>query len=88
VLLEDVLAATGHLVLPASRLAPNGLDAWARVLGSGYEGYVAKDQLGPYRGGVTRSWLKVKVPGWTDRRKDGDGPSWTPNPKPLTTVGR
>jgi hypothetical protein len=19
-----------------------------------------------YRGGVTRSWLKVKVPGWTD----------------------
>jgi bifunctional non-homologous end joining protein LigD len=63
VLLEDALATTGTLVLPARRLAPNGLDAWAQVLGSGDEGYVAKDQLSPYRGGVTRSWLKVKVPG-------------------------
>jgi ATP-dependent DNA ligase len=35
------------------------------VLASGYEGYVAKDVLSPYRGGVTRSWRKVKVPGWT-----------------------
>jgi ATP-dependent DNA ligase len=52
--------------LPARRLAGNGLDAWAQVLGSGWEGYVAKDEQSPYRGGVTCSWLKVKVPGWTD----------------------
>ena len=52
-LLEDVLADAGHLVLPARRLAPNGLDAWAQVLASGCEGYVAKDLLSPFRGGVT-----------------------------------
>jgi ATP-dependent DNA ligase len=40
-----------------------GLDAWAQVLARGYEGYVAKDEASPYRAGVTRSWLKVKVPG-------------------------
>jgi hypothetical protein len=41
---------------------------WTRghTLASGFEGYVAKDQLSPYRGGVTRSWLKAKVPGLTD----------------------
>jgi hypothetical protein len=26
----------------------------------------AKDDASLYVGGVTRSWLKVKVPGWTD----------------------
>jgi len=37
------------------------------VLVSGYEGMVGKDEASPYRGGVKqRSWLKVKVPGWTD----------------------
>ena len=36
------------------------------VLNAGFEGYVAKDEASPYVGGVTRSWLKVKVPGWTD----------------------
>jgi bifunctional non-homologous end joining protein LigD len=66
VLLEDTIAGAGTYVLPARRLADNGLDAWAQVLRRGFEGYVAKDQLSPYRGGVTRSWLKVKVPGWTD----------------------
>ena len=60
--LED-LAVGGDLVLPVRRLAPNGLDAWAQVLGSGWEGYVAKDEASEYRGGPTRSWLKVKVPG-------------------------
>jgi hypothetical protein len=25
-----------------------------------------EDLLSPYRGGITRSWLKVKVSGWTD----------------------
>jgi bifunctional non-homologous end joining protein LigD len=63
--LEDIIAG-GRVVLPARRLADNGLDAWAQVLGNGYEGYVAKDRTSPYRGGITRSWLKVKVPGWTD----------------------
>lgn len=48
------------------RLAANGLEAWAQVLERGYEGWVGKDGASPYRGGVTRSWLKVKVPGWTD----------------------
>ena len=27
---------------------------------------VAKNEASPYVGGVTHSWLKVKVPGWTD----------------------
>jgi hypothetical protein len=36
------------------------------VLQAGFEGYVAKDEASPYVGGVTKSWLKVKVPGWTD----------------------
>jgi bifunctional non-homologous end joining protein LigD len=50
-----------ELVLPVRRLPSNGLEAWAAVLERGYEGYVAKDEASPYRGGVTRSWLKVKV---------------------------
>jgi bifunctional non-homologous end joining protein LigD len=66
VLLEDALAGGSSYVLPVRRLADNGLDVWAQVLELGFEGYVAKDRLSPYRGGVTRSWLKVKVPGWTD----------------------
>ena len=45
--MEDVLADSDTMVLPARRLAPNGLDAWAQVLGSGYEGYVAKDEAKP-----------------------------------------
>jgi hypothetical protein len=32
----------------------------------GYEDHVVKDAMNSYRGGITRSWLKVKVPGWTD----------------------
>ncbi len=57
----------GHaLVLPARRLAGNGLEAWAQVLECGYEGYVGKDEASQYLGGKTTSWLKVKVPGWTD----------------------
>ncbi len=56
----------GDLVFPVRRLPPHGLEAWATVLASGYEGMVGKDEASPYRGGVTRSWLKVKVPGWTD----------------------
>ena len=64
-LLEEIVA--GHdLVLPARRLAANGLEAWAQVLDRGYEGYVGKDEASQYLGGKTTSWLKVKVPGWTD----------------------
>jgi len=42
-------------------LPENGLAAWAVVKERGYEGLVAKDQESPYRAGLTRSWLKVKV---------------------------
>jgi bifunctional non-homologous end joining protein LigD len=63
--LEDLVTG-GDLVLPVRRLPRNGLEAWAAVLERGYEGLVAKDEASPYRGGVSRSWLKVKVPGWTD----------------------
>jgi bifunctional non-homologous end joining protein LigD len=53
----------GHqFVLPARRLADNGLEAWAQVLARGYEGLVGKDETSPYREGRTLSWLKVKVP--------------------------
>ncbi len=48
------------LVLPARRLADNGLEAWNEVQRLGYEGLVAKDAASPYRGGRTLSWLKVK----------------------------
>jgi bifunctional non-homologous end joining protein LigD len=63
--LEGLLAGADR-VHPVRRLAPNGLEAWAQVLERGYEGYVGKDEASPYLGGKTTSWLKVKVPGWTD----------------------
>jgi ATP-dependent DNA ligase len=63
--LVDVLAGSER-VFPVRRLAENGLKAWEQVLERGYEGLVAKDETSVYAGGVTRSWLKVKVPGWTD----------------------
>jgi bifunctional non-homologous end joining protein LigD len=65
--LEDIVDGSS-LIFPARRLSSNGLEAWAQVLDRGFEGYVAKDEASPYVGGVTRSWLKVKVPprGWTD----------------------
>ena len=50
------------LILPARRLSPNGLAAWAEVLHRGYEGMVAKDPEAPYVAGRTLRWLKVKVP--------------------------
>jgi bifunctional non-homologous end joining protein LigD len=51
----------GALMFAARRLPPHGLDAWATVKESGYEGLVAKDEQSPYRGGLTRWWLKMKV---------------------------
>jgi ATP-dependent DNA ligase len=56
--LEDVLE--GQLILPARRLADDGLEAWEEVLARGYEGLVAKDPASPYVGGRTLKWLKVK----------------------------
>ena len=58
----EELAAGQHLVLPARRLADNGLDAWAQVLERGYEGLVGKDEASAYVEGRTLSWLKVKQP--------------------------
>jgi bifunctional non-homologous end joining protein LigD len=48
--LEAEVAAE-HFVLPARRLADEGLAAWAEVLARGYEGLVAKDPQSPYVGG-------------------------------------
>jgi bifunctional non-homologous end joining protein LigD len=62
-MLEGLLE--GHrLLLPARRLAANGLEAWAEVERGGYEGLVGKDDALPYVGGRTLSWLKVKQPGY------------------------
>jgi bifunctional non-homologous end joining protein LigD len=64
----------GHdLVLPARRLADDGLAAWAQVLERGYEGLVGKDPESPYREGRTLSWLKVKQP----RYREGER-GWEP----------
>ncbi len=59
--LEDVLEGS-TLVLPARRLAGDGLAAWAEVLERGYEGLVAKDPASLYVGGRTLAWLEVKQP--------------------------
>ena len=65
--LEDVISGR-DLVLPVRRLPADGLAAWAQVLDRRYEGLVAKDDASPYIGGATRSWLKVKRPGWAEGR--------------------
>jgi ATP-dependent DNA ligase len=49
----------------ASPWAPEELEAWRQVVESGYERYVATDEASRYEGERTRSWLKLKVPGWT-----------------------
>lgn len=53
-------------IFPVRRLAADGIKAWSEVLERGYEGYVAKDERSPCVAGPSRSWLKVKQPGWTD----------------------
>jgi len=50
------------LLLPARRLADDGLKAWAKVLECGDESLIAKDRASPYRGGRTLAWLKIKMP--------------------------
>ena len=57
--------AGAGFIYPVRRLAPDGLDAWAEVVGRGYEGLVAKDEASTYEGGRTMRWLKVKQKDWT-----------------------
>ena len=68
--LEDVITGA-DLVLPVRRLAASGLDAWAQIVGNGYEGLVAKDEASAYEGGArtgpSRS-LSV-IPAWASRRR-------------------
>jgi len=58
-----------RLVLPARRLLPNGLAAWAEVLHRGIEGYVAKDPEAPYVGGRSLKWIKVKIPKYREEER-------------------
>jgi bifunctional non-homologous end joining protein LigD len=67
--LEDVLNGQ-HLLFPARRLAPTGLEAWAEVLARGYEGLVGKDDASPYVGGRTVKWLKVKQPRYREGERE------------------
>lgn len=55
----EKLIADQSLILPARRLALEGLAAWREVLHRGYEGLVAKDDSSTYVGGRTLRWLKV-----------------------------
>ncbi len=48
-------------LLPAHRLAENGLEAFRVAKTKGYEGMVAKDLTSPYIEGRSRKWLKCKV---------------------------
>ena len=50
--LEDVVAGS-ELVFPVRRLAADGLAAWKQVIGSGYEGYVAKDEASVYQAALS-----------------------------------
>ena len=61
----EALVPLGRLLLPARRLAKDGLAAYRVAKRRGYEGLVAKDLASPYVAGRSRSWLKVKV-----RRED------------------
>ena len=63
-----------RLILPARRLAAHGLEAWAQVLKSGYEGLVGKDEASAYVEGRTLSWLKVKVAHYREGER-----GWEPN---------
>ena len=56
---HEVAGAT--MIFAARRLPDNGHAAWAIVKERGYEGLVAKDDQSVYKGGPTRSWIKVKI---------------------------
>jgi len=61
VALEEAIEGARQ-ILPARRLADNGIEAWAQVLTHGYEGLVGKDPEALYVGGTTLRWLKLKRP--------------------------
>ena len=65
-----------RFILPARRLADDGLTAWGEVLERGYEGMVAKDPASPYIGGRTLKWLKVKQPHYREGER-----GWEPQGK-------
>ena len=49
------------VIVPSSRLASNGLEAYRLAIQRKFEGVVAKDSSSPYVEGRSRFWLKVKV---------------------------
>ena len=59
--LEEAIAPA-RMILPARRLASNGLVAWREVEQMAAEGLVAKDESSPYVGGRSLSWRKVLRP--------------------------
>jgi hypothetical protein len=72
--LEEVIA--GHdLVLPARRLAANGLEAWAQVLERGYKGYVGKDEASQYLGGGPTPRVDGSVCGWRSEGRQAVDPA-------------
>jgi len=50
-----------QVIVPSSRLASNGLEAYRLAVQRKFEGLVAKDLSSPYLEGRSRFWLKVKV---------------------------
>jgi bifunctional non-homologous end joining protein LigD len=57
----DSVLRRGPDLLPAQRLALNGLEAFREARRRGLEGMVAKDLAAPYIAGRSRFWLKVKL---------------------------
>jgi bifunctional non-homologous end joining protein LigD len=49
------------IIVPSSRLASNGLEAYRLAIQRKFEGLVAKDLASPYVEGRSSFWLKVKV---------------------------
>ena len=68
-------------ILPADHIAGKGEQLLAAMCEAGGEGIVSKRADAPYRGGRTKSWLKIKcvnrqefvVIGWTPSDKKGRG---------------
>jgi bifunctional non-homologous end joining protein LigD len=58
--LEDAVARN-KIIVPSSRLADNGLEAYRLATKRKFEGLVAKDLSSPYVEGRSKFWLKVKV---------------------------
>jgi bifunctional non-homologous end joining protein LigD len=50
-----------QVIVPSSRLASDGLEAYRLAIQRKFEGLVAKDLSSPYVEGRSRFWLKVKV---------------------------